>query len=148
VDWEASEYIHHHKNPLWFVGLAAVAVLVFGVSVFLQAWTFAALVVVMVAAIVFFAVRPPRSLHYKLSAKGLQIDEHFYGFGDFRSFGVVQDGGLFSIVLLPVKRFMPALTVYFEQQDGERIVDILGAHLPMEQMKQDSIDRWMRNLRF
>lgn len=148
IDWEASEYVHHHKNPLWFVALGTVVAVTFGVSVFLQAWTFAALVIVMAIAIVFFAVRPPRSLHYKLSASGLQINEHFYGYREFRSFGIIQDGGLFSIMLLPVKRFMPALTIYFNQQDGEKIVDILGTHLPMEQMKQDSIDRWMRNLRF
>lgn len=148
ISWEASEYVHHHKNPLWFVGLATVAALFFGVSVFLQAWTFAALVVVMTVAIVYFAVRPPRSLRYKLSASGLQINEHFYGYKEFRSFGVIQDGGLFSIMLLPVKRFMPALTVYFAQEDGEKIVDILGARLPMEQLKQDPIDRLMRNLRF
>lgn len=148
VTWEASEYIHHAKNPLWTVGLVAVAALGVGIALWFSMWTFAALVVVMAIALGIFAFRPPRVMHYELNASGIKIDGKFYSFKDFRAFGILAEGAFFSIMLIPTKRFMPALSLYFGQEDGEKIVDILGSRLPMEELKPDFLDAIVRRLRF
>lgn len=148
VSWEAAESIHHEKGANWFIGLGAAAVVLIGLSIWLQAWTFTALVVVMVVAIVFLAKRPPQVMHYQLTASGLQINDNHYAFRDFRAFGVVQDEAMYYISLIPIKRFMPAIEVYFPQEHGEQIVDVLGAHIPMQTIKPDAVDRVMRRLRF
>lgn len=149
MSWEASEYIHHSKSPLWFMGYAAIMLVLLAVAYFLtQAWTFVVLVVVMAVAIGVFATRPPRTLHYALTDTGLQIEESHYGYSDFRAFGIIADGGLYSIMLIPTKRFMPAVNIYFAEEDGEHIVDILGSRLPMEELHLDFVDRMMRRLRF
>lgn len=149
VTWQASEYIHHEKDFFWFAGLVLVAAALIAVSLFLvQSWTFTALVVVMVISVVVFALRPPRTLSYTLSGQSLDVNEKQYHLSEFRAFGVVQDGPLFSIVLLPVKRFMPSLTVYFPHEHGEEIVDHLGDYIPMEEINLDIIDRAVRKLRF
>lgn len=148
VQWEASEYIHHHKGAGWFGALVTVAVVAAGVAIWLQAWTFAALIVVMAVAVVVYAVRTPRAIQYGLDVKGIQIDERHYTFSEFRAFGVVPDGGLFSVVLIPTKRFMPSITIYFAESDGERIVDILGSQLPMENLQHDFIERFTRRIHF
>ena len=148
ISWEASEFVHREKDMIWFVGVAAVGVVLLGLSVWLQAWTFTVLIIVMVAAIFFMAVRPPRVVHYQLSGSGLQIGEQHYQYHDFRAFGVVQDEAMYYITLLPIKRFMPAIDVYFPEEHGEQIVDVLGAHVPMQTIKLDSIDNLMKRLRF
>ncbi len=149
MSWEASEYIHHTKSPLWFMGYAAIMLVLLAVAYFLtQAWTFVVLVVVMAIAIGVFATRPPRTLHYALTESGLQIEESHYRYNEFRAFGIIADGGLYSIMLIPTKRFMPAVSVYFAEEDGEKIVDILGSRLPMEELHLDFVDRLMRRLRF
>lgn len=148
VDWEASEYVHHSKGALWLLGLIGV-VLVFAVIAFVtQAWTFLVLVMVMGIALGIIAFRPPKTLHYTLTSQGVQIDNKFYEFDEFRSFGIISEGSLYSIMLIPTKRFMPAINIFFEEQDGEKIVDVLGSYLPMEQLKLDAFDKLMRNLRF
>jgi len=147
--WEASEYIHHTKSPLWFMGYAGIMLVLLAVAYFLtQAWTFIILVVVMAVAIGVFATRPPRTLHYALTDTGLQIEDSHYHYNDFRAFGIIADGGLYSIMLIPTKRFMPAVSIYFAEEDGEKIVDILGSRLPMEELHLDFVDRMMRRLRF
>jgi hypothetical protein len=50
-------------------------------------------------------------------------------------------------MLIPTKRFSPGLSVYFPEEAGERIVDILGTRLPMETLKLDAIDIIVRRLR-
>jgi len=148
ITWNASEYIHHSKGAGWLVGFVAGVVILFALAVLTQAWTFAALIVVMGIALGILAFRQPHVLHYTLNEQGLQIDNKFYGFEEFRAFGVVEDGALYSIMLLPIKRLAPAVTVYFDEQDGERIVDLIGLYLPMEHLEQDFFDRLMRRLRF
>lgn len=149
VSWQASEYIHHEKGVSWFVALLVGAAVLIGVAFFLiRSLTFAILICVMTAAAIVYARRPPRLLNYSLTAQGLQIDDNHYSYHDFRGFAVVQDGPLPSIVLLPVKRFMPAVTVYFPSENGEAIVDMFGSVLPMEHRKLDFVDNLVRKLRF
>ena len=149
LSWEASEYIHHSKSPMWFVGFAGLMLVLLAVAYFLtHAWTFVILVVVMAVAIGVFATRPPRTLHYALTDAGIQIEQSGYHYSDFRAFGIINDGPLYSVMLIPVKRFMPAVNIYFDENDGEKIVDILGARLPMEELHLDAVDRLMRRLRF
>ena len=149
LSWEASEYIHHSKSPLWFVSYVVVMLVLLAVAYFwTHAWTFVVLVVVMAVAIGVFATRPPRTMHYALTDSGLQIEKSHYGYNDFRAFGIINDGALYSIMLIPTKRFMPAVNIYFAEEDGEKIVDILGARLPMEELHLDIVDRLMRRLRF
>ena len=76
--------------------------------------------------------RPPRTLTYALSPKqGLYVGEQLYSFDSFKAFGLIQDGEHHSIMLIPRKRFAPGVSVYFPEDAGERIVDILGQRLPM-----------------
>jgi hypothetical protein len=148
VSWEASEYVHHQKGVLWFAAFGLIFAALLAVAIWLQAWTFVVLVVIMAIAAGVYALRTPRAVHYLLDDQGIKIGERGYQYSDFRAFGVASEGSLFSVILLPTKRFMPAITVYFEEADGERIVDILGSRLPMEEVDHDPVDRLMRRLRF
>lgn len=148
LSWEASEYVHTDKGGLWLVGFGAIVLVVAGLALWLQAWTFLVLVVVMAIAMGMFAFRPPHVLRYTLNDNGVQIGDKTFHYSDFRAFGVLEDGAFFTMTLIPVKRFSPALSVYFSEEQGEQIVDIVGAHLPMENIQPDIIDHIMRRLRF
>lgn len=147
VNWEASESIHHERDGMWFVSFAAIFVVLIGISIWLQQWTFTVLLVIMALALVVYVQRPPRVVRYNLSTNGLHVGEQFHAFDEFRSFGVLQDGSLFSVMLMPTKRFGQALTIYFTENDGEKIVDILGSYLPMEDLRPDMMDTILRRLR-
>ncbi|HVI69685.1 MAG TPA: hypothetical protein VM581_04485 [Magnetospirillaceae bacterium] len=148
IHWEASEYVHTDKGSLWLVVFGAVVVLLLGLAIWFAAWTFAILIVVMAVAMAIFAFRPPHVLHYVLNDDGVQINNQTFAYNDFRAFGILQDGAFFTLTLIPIKRFSPALSVYFAEDHGEQIVDIVSAHLPMEHIEPDVIDTLMRRLRF
>ncbi len=148
VKWEASEYVHHTKGALWLLGHIGVMLVFATIAFITQAWTFLILVIVMGVALGIIAFRPPNTLRYSLTSQGLQIDSKFYGFDGFRSFGIISEGALYSIMLIPSKRFLPAVSIYFEERDGEKIVDILASQLPMEHIELDAFDKLMRYLRF
>lgn len=149
IQWRASEYVQHEKQGLWFVGLAVASFAFIMVALFLvHSYTFAILVVVMAVAIGYMASRPPQEVSYQLTSHGLFIGERSFSYHDFASFGVINEGALYSVVLIPTRRFSPSVSIYFPEALGERIVDILGSILPMRDIKPDAIDRLSRKLRF
>jgi hypothetical protein len=133
---------------MWFVVFAVVVLGLMAAAVFLmQAVTFAILVPVMAVALIVYSHRPPRLLDYTLSAKGLYVNDQLYPFADFKSFGVIHDGEEYSVMLIPVKRFKMGVSVYFPEEAGEAIVDMLGARLPMRELHIDVVDKLIRKLR-
>lgn len=147
VNWEAEEYLQRDKRAGWYVGFVVVVLALVALSVFLQWWSFTALIVLSAVALLIYSVRPPRKLHYSLSSKGISEGNKLYNYEDFKSFGVLQDEENYAIVLTPVKRFSPRVTVYFPKENGEAIVDAFGARLPMEEVKLDMLDKIVRMLR-
>ena len=127
IAWDAKEYIEKDRNTWWYVGLFAVGILLAGVAVILNWWTFLVLVIFSVAALLIYAIRPPRVLKYSLDNKGLTEGGQLYKYEEFRAFGVLKEGEHFAIVLIPKKRFGLRVKVYFPEADGEKIVDMFGA---------------------
>ena len=147
ISWEAQEYIVRDKTTGWYVGLIVIGLVLSGVAVWLQWWTFLTVIVLSVVALMIYAMRPPRVLSYGLTRTGVREGEHLYPYENFKSFGILQEGGNFAIILTPRKRFSPRLTVFFPQEQGEKIVDAFGARLPMEEVKLDVLDKLIKFLR-
>lgn len=147
VSWEAEEYLQRDRNALWYVGLILIGVGLGAISIFLQQWSFLALIVVCIVAVLVISIRPPRKIQYTLDKDGLTEGGKLHKYDDFRAFGILKEGSHFSAILIPKKRFSPQVKVYFPGGSGEAIVDALGARLPMEEVKLDFIDKIVNFLR-
>ncbi len=149
VTWTAKEYVELDKGRWWYVIAILIALLLIAVDIlWLKSYTFSALIVVMTVALAIYIRRPPREIQYTLSGRqGLYVGEKLYHLSEFRAFGLIKDGDHHSIMLIPIKRFSPGVSVYFPEEAGEQIVDILGQRLPMETLKLDVIDVLVRKLR-
>jgi hypothetical protein len=149
VKWTASEFISHEKSRSWYVYLALIAVAIAAAFYFLTKDIFSVVVVglVMVVMGVFGSLKP-RTLDYGISPDGIQIGNKNFTFETFRSFSVMDDSPLPSIQLLPQKRFMVPIVMYFDPKDADHIVKILGDYLPFEHRERDLIDKLSSRLRF
>ncbi|MBR3137753.1 hypothetical protein IKG41_00135 [Candidatus Saccharibacteria bacterium] len=147
ISWQAEEYIVRNRNAWWYVGLFAVGIALSVLAVFLNWWTFLALIILSVIAILTSNFRPPRKISYSLNKDGLLEGDKLYKFEDYRAFGILKEETNYSAVLIPKKRFSFSVKVYFPGNNGEAIVDALGARLPMEEVKLDFIDKIVNFLR-
>jgi len=147
VTWAAQEYIHRDKGALWYVFFVVIILGLIALSIFTKAWSFTALVVVIALVVIVYTRRPPRELTYSLTDEGLTIDGVLHKFSGFKSFGIIHDGKEFSVMLIPTRRFQPGVSVYFPEEAGEDIVDMLGSRLPMKDLKLDIVDRIVRLIR-
>lgn len=149
VHWTASEYIDHAKGPAWFaimgLGLFAVVVLTY----FVLKDVLAA-VLVGIAGVTFgiFAGRRPQVLEYSITPQGILIGSRAHAFSDFKSFSLTENGPLPAILLLPLKRFLPPITIFYDPKEEGRIVEALADYLPHEDREPDVVDRLMSRIRF
>lgn len=147
IQWQAPEYLSGDRTPMWFIGFwGVVAVFMAIAALLIKSWTFVVLIPVMAAALMIYTHRPARYMTYVVSNKGLYINEQIHPLNEFRSFGVVQDEAMPALVFTPVKRFRPALTVYFPSEIGEQLVDFLGVRMPMQEAHVDAFDKLVRKL--
>ena len=147
ISWQAEEYIVRDHKAGWYIGLFIVGAGLIALSVWLKWWTFLILVVLSIVAILISNLRPPRKIQYTLDNDGLKEGDRLHKYENFKAFGILKEGNHFSAVLIPKKRFGLSVKVYFPGDSGEVIVDALGAHLPMEQVKLDFLDKIVNFLR-
>lgn len=147
INWEAREYIVQERNVGWWVGFALVVLVLAAIALFMKLYSFLVVIVVAAIALVVYVTREPRTLHYSLSKDGLSEGNNLYAFDEFKSFGILNEDNHYSLVLMPKKRFAMRVTVFFPEAEGEQIVDMFGARLPMEPVKLDLLDKMVRWLR-
>ena len=147
ISWQAEEYIPREHNTGWYFGLFGIGLALSALAFFLKSWTFLALIVVSIIAILISISRPPRKIQYALENDGLKEGEKLHKFEDFKAFGILKEDSHFSAVLIPKKRFGLSVKIYFPGDSGEAIVDALGARLPMEEVKLDFLDKIVNFLR-
>ncbi|PID32984.1 hypothetical protein CR969_03190 [Candidatus Saccharibacteria bacterium] len=142
ITWNHPDGPVVHRGTLWYVlfGVTTLGFILLAIFVF-KSITFAILVPIMAVAVITLLIRPPQNINYAISPKGIYIADKLYDFSEFKAFGVVEHQGQHSISLLPIKRFSPELTIYFPADKGEKIVDMLGARLPMQEVKLDLLEK-------
>lgn len=148
IEWQASEYIHYEKGIVWFIVLAAVTLCGVGLAILFRQWFFALLIAVMGITLGIFAKRTPREVNYRMTQNGITIQGQAFPFSQFKSFGMLKEGAFYAVQLHPTRRFTPGIAIYFSETEGEKIFDILVAHLPSQEVHHDTIDKLTRWLRF
>ena len=148
ISWTASEYIDHSHGASWYLLLAAATAAIAATIFLLTKDYFATGVTVVVGIIVaVFASRKPRQITYSISSSGLKVGEKSYSYNHFKSFTILREGSLTSVNLMPLKKFMPPISAFFEPKDEEQITSALGEYLPYEDRKMDGVDRLTRRLK-
>lgn len=149
VSWSASEFIAYQKTAGWYAlalfGLIGLAAVIFVIS---RDYISSGSIIIIGLLFLAYASRKPRVLTYSVGSDGVHIGEKLYTYATIKSFAVIDEGNLRSISLIPMQRFMPAISMYFEPQEEAKIVESLSSYIPREERKQDAIDRMMHRIRF
>ncbi len=149
IAWSASEYVSHQKGAGWFSALIlVVAILSGGVYLLTRDVVSTVVVAVIGASFGIFALRKPEVLDYSVDEKGIYIGPKFYAYHLFKSFSLLEEDALHSILLVPQRRFDLPISVYYAVADESKIVGVIGNHLPHEERAVPPIDRLMSKIHF
>jgi hypothetical protein len=149
LSWTAAEFVAHHKGAAWYLALAGVACLLSAIVFLLTHDLFSTGVILFVLLLFgIYASRQPRMQQYGLDGMGLHVGPKTYTFREFKTFSVTEEGSVVSIILMPLKRFMPPLTIYVGPESEDAVVTMLSQYLPFELHKADAIDTLLRRIHF
>ncbi|HEX5797603.1 MAG TPA: hypothetical protein VFX86_04410 [Candidatus Saccharimonadales bacterium] len=149
VAWTASEFIDHQKGTGWYLafcgGLSAAGLLIF---IFTRDYISTGAVIIAGGMIIILAKRKPRQLPYEVNDQGVNIGGRFHRYENFKSFGINQEEGVRSISFMPLKRFMPDISIYFPPEQETAILKVISNHLPHNDRPEKTVDRVAKKLRF
>lgn len=149
ITWQSAEYMTHDKDSSWYGAMVLGSILISAVVYILNRDIItAAIILFALVGLTYFSGRKPREQQFAVSAEGVQVGHNFYAFHDFRSFSVAEEPSSISIVLMPLKRFMPAVNIFVPADYEEKVVNFISEILPIEQHKPDVVDNLMRRIRF
>ncbi len=142
ISWQAPDGTMKQRGTGWYIAFSIVIIGLILAAIFIfKSITFAILLPVMATAVMLITVKPPQEINYSISPKGIYVGDRLYDFSEFKGFGIIMNPGHNSIILLPVKRFAPELTIHFSDEQGEKVVDMIGSRLPIQEIKQKSLDK-------
>jgi hypothetical protein len=150
INWTASEFVQHDKKANWYLILAFVTLAVAALSYLLLGKDIFAPSVVITLGVVFGIAgsRKPRILDYSISGYGLSVGQKHFNYEDFKSFSLLSEGQVSTVLLMPSKRFSPTLTLYVPEEETDDVMNALGSFLPLEQHDVGYVDKFLGKIRF
>ena len=146
--WQEREVNDTTRPRGWYVIFGVVVVVLFAISIFLfKSYTFALLIPIMAVALIVSLPRPAALLNYSASHTEVVVGQRTYSYDTFRSFSVTAKPTQNWITLIPRKRFAMPIVMYFPEDVGEQLVDLIASHLPMSERKPDLLERLIIYLR-
>jgi hypothetical protein len=126
----------------WRVRMTAISLALGVVIYFITRDVFSAGAVI-VAGILFgfIGMHKPHALSYQLDGSGIIIGQRHFSYTEFRAFSIADETSFPTIELMPLKRFLPVVSLQMDPALREQIVGVLSVRLPMEAHRRDVIDR-------
>ncbi len=145
LQWTATDGMH--QQSAGWLAILGIGVVILAALVYLVTRDKVSTGSIVLAVLLFgvYSLRKTQTLQYQMDNDGIAIGQKLYPYAQFRSFSVVEPG---DIVLMPLKRFMPLLTISYAPDMEERVIAMLADRLPMETYKRDAMDALIRKLRF
>ncbi|MBI5357948.1 hypothetical protein HZB74_03835 [Candidatus Saccharibacteria bacterium] len=149
ISWTASEYVANQKDAKWYFGFFLFLIICVGLVYFFTK-DLISVVAIAVIGILFsvLANKKPKQLAYEINSQGISISGRFYNYSEFKSFSLSSEGVIGAINLMPLKRFMPEISIYFPPEQGEAIISVLTAQLPHEQRAEHGVDKLTKRFKF
>lgn len=148
-NWSAPDSFSMTKNASWYIMLLLITLGVSAAIYFLTKDKITTGVILVSGLLIgVYAAKKPKTVNYQLTKHGFTVNGRYHEFGEYRSFSVVIHGDARSVVLTPLKRFMPYMYIYFASDMEQQITSSLADVLPKETSHRDAIDNVLRKIGF
>ena len=149
ISWTGSEFLDRHKNLAWYISLGIFISVVCAV-IYLLSRDLISIIFIAITGVLFaiIASRKPKQVQYIIDNKGIKIGNRTYSFADFKSFSIQRDGMIGYVNLMPLKRLLPELSIYYAPNEEQKILNALSLHIPHDQVEESLVDKLFKNLHF
>jgi len=147
ISFETTEFAHHSKNELWYIGIGLI--LLVGVLLTLRLGNYLLTAVVLAAGLAIFRIARERPGSHKvtLTPAGVEREGKTLGFHEFKAFWASENSGQLTVYLERVN-LMPIVHFVVPDELAESVLTVLALELPFHYHKTEPFtDRINRLLR-
>ncbi len=137
IEWESYEFEYKEKTADWFWAVAIATLAIAAIAIIENNPLFALFIVIAGGVILFTARKTPRIVSFKLTTKGLVVDEKFYHFGSIKSFWIEESKYAPPKLLVRGEKFItPVMVIPIETDiaNASEIRTFLLAFVPEEKL--------------
>jgi hypothetical protein len=155
ISWSSVDESDHQRGSQWYLVWALIIIVLAGSSLaanlllgIWQIWTTVGLAIVIFISLVVVNKQPGRTISYELTDEAVTINGKSSPLTNFQSFGVADHGKSQTISLIPVKRVSIPYDLIVSTQEAGEVIDLLSAHMPMNQAGLNFTDKISSILKF
>jgi hypothetical protein len=155
IAWSAVDDSQHQRGGKWYLVWVLILVVLAGASLaanlwlgIWQIWTSVGLAVVIFISLVVVNKQPGRTIKYELTDSDVTINDKSFPLKDFQSFSVADHGTSQTVSLVPTKRVSIPYDLIVPTKDAGEVIELLSAHLPLNQAGLNFTDKISSILKF
>ena len=137
IEWEALEHHHEPKNSDWFWILGILTLSGAVTSLLLKNTLLSIIILLGGAVMAVIAVRPPKTVEYAITPRGVRIESTFYPYTSLEAYCIEEHPIIgHQLLIRSQKMFMPLLIFPLPEEHVEEIEDIVAERLPEDQIEE------------
>ena len=142
ISWDAPEYFHHERGVDWYWWVGLFAVILLGFAAWQHSFLFGVLVLLGWFTTILYAVRPPKTIRFTLTNRGVIAENKMYPWSELESFWIFYKPPVQQELSIKSKKtFMPYIKIQFAHDlDPEEIKQIVIKYIPEEEQQESLID--------
>lgn len=129
--WVAPETISHRRGPIWKTTISLLLLTLIGWSLYTQAWTFTAVLIVLPLTYYMVHLEHPKYVEIKISHIGIKVGARKYPYSRIQAFWIIYEPHFVKTLNIRVKgEFVSDITVQLDGQHPAPVREILLAKIP------------------
>jgi len=88
IMWTAPEFVFNKKTNDWYWWFGTITAVLIGTAVYLENYLFVFVILIGGFSLLLHAIRPPRTIEYKITRHGLSAGGRLYPFGEMTGFDI------------------------------------------------------------
>jgi len=149
IEWEATEHVLTKKSSDWFWAVGIITISAIITCIILHNVLFAVVVLLSSIALTMHAVKEPPVHHYRITERGVYIEDLFYSFTTLESYWLEEDFYPFKLIIKSKKIFMPYIIIPLDDEtDPDVVNDFMAPSLPLVEHHESIFHKLLEYLGF
>ena len=145
--WTSPEFIKKERSRAWFWIIGAAGLLFLIAALWMKNYVFAIIIPLFVFVIFSQAFKEPEEIELLISNEGMGHGENFTPFKEMKSFWVFREKDLPYVSIKMGKNLKPNLFIPIQNEDPEKIQEILIKFIPLEEQEESMMDNLAERLK-
>lgn len=136
VTWEAPEHNHEPKGADWYIALALITGAFAFAALLLGNILLTLLALIAGGTMGLVASKPPRTIPYAVTTRGIRIDDELYPYSTLESFAIEEEDTPPKLLVKSEKLLMPLLVLPLPAEKVEVVEELVAARLPEDDLTE------------